>query len=285
MRDPGHAAFEIDDARREVLRRHAQVIAGSATGDAPVTAAHAFRPPADLTPSQALGLLAAALLVMLSGLAGGALVEAVGVRTAAALLLAIALAASLGLRGLSPGHHDSLSAFERIALLAMPAVAVATDSAVALALVPAAVHAIVAGVMLASLDDEASLIEKAARISQPLAPDFIGPYCRKLTAAWGLLFAASAVVTTVLALGGNVDAAQAWTDWQLWLLIGVSSAAEFLWRKAWFRYYGQGPLDRVLARMFPSANTERGRRSQAWAMQMRTELARLAEIERSAGRC
>jgi uncharacterized membrane protein len=168
-----------------------------------------------------------------------------------------------------------------VMLLGTLAFAAATASATALAVVPALVHAAVARVLLQSLDDETTLIEKAARMSHPLAPAFIGPYCRVLTAVWAGLFAASAVVTSVLALGGAFAAHRAWTGWAFWLLLGVLSFFEFFWRKAWFRYYGNGPIDRLLERAFPPQNTVRGRRSAQYVRTMREELARLAEAKRA----
>jgi len=284
MSDEAGFDFELDDARREVLRRHAIAIADGADPDTPLTAAHAYRPGAAMTPAQGLGLLAAAMLVLLSGFAAGSLVDWLGVRSAAVLLLVMAAGAAIGLGNALSAHSRSLSRIERALLVGSLVVATLSRSTLALALVPAIVHAGVARVMLASLEDEQSIIETAARISHPLAPSFIRPYCRKLTVVWGSLFAASAIVTTALAFGGLDAALRTWTGWLFWGLLAGFSLIEFLWRKAWFRYYGRGPLDRLLSRVFPAGNTERGRRSQAHLLQMRAELARLAEAERCARR-
>lgn len=259
---------------------HARAIADGADPETPLTTAHAFRPPARLTPAQGLGLLAAMALVALSGFASGRLLDAFGVRVLALVLLALAAGAARGLRGVDTGGRPSISAAERRLLVGLLAFATATGSAAALALLPAVVHAAVARLLLASLDDELTLIEQGARLSHPLAPLFIGPYCRKLTVVWATAFAMSAGMTAVLALSGAEAMHRAWTGWMFWTLLGAFSVVEFVWRKAWFRYYGRGPLDRLLARAFPPGNTERGRRSQAYLMSMRAELARLAEDER-----
>lgn len=274
--------FGPDDPRLEVLRRHARLIADRGHPDLPVSVAQAFRPPADLTPAEGLGLLAAMALVFLSGFAGGRVVEWLGVRPMAALLLLVAAMAATGLRGAVPGNQRGLSLLERVLVLGSLACAVATGSPVALGLVPAFVQMAVARILLASLDDERSVIEKGARISHPLAPDFIGPYCRKLTVVWAALFAASALVIAASTLGGYVELHAAWTQWMFWTLLVVFCVVEFFWRKAWFRYFGRGPFDRLLARVFPPARTERGRRSQDYLLRMRAELARLAEQERLA---
>lgn len=273
-RDPD---VEIDDERLEVLRSHARVIAATGDPDTPLTAAHAFRPPPGMTPMQGFALLAAMMLVLLSGFASGLLVDTLGTRASAALLLAVALFVS---RGLGAGA-GAVSTVDRVLLFAALVAALLLGSPTALALIPAVVHVAVARMLIASAaDDEVSLIERGARIAHPLAPRFIGPYCRRLTAVWGFFFAASAGVAAVLALGGHFDAHRAWTGWMFWALLGAFSFVEFFWRKAWFRYFGKGPLDQFLARLFPPQNTERGRRSQAYLLRMRAELARLAEMER-----
>jgi uncharacterized membrane protein len=220
-------------------------------------------------------------LVLLGGFASGQLIESLGVRTAALLLFVVATAAAAGLGTLAIRGNEPLSVPERFAILGTLTLAIATGSGIALGLVPAIVHALVARVLLASLDGGESLIEKAARISQPLAPRFIGPYCRRLTAVWAGLFGASAIVTAVLAIGGATAAHRAWTGWMFWSALGLFSFAEFFFRKAWFRYYGPGPLDRVLARIFPQGNTTRGRRSAAYVARMREELATRAEAKRA----
>lgn len=285
MSDPrGEFDFALDDRRRAVLHEHARVIAATGDPDVPLTAAHAFRPPADMTPAQGLGLLAAMALVLLSGLASGPAEDWLGVRGFAFLLMLVAAGAAYGLRGASAGGVRPFGPLQRTALLGTLAAAVVTGSAVALMLLPALVHAAVANLMFASLGAEVSMIEMGARVSHPLAPDFIRPYCRQQTAIWGAMFGTSALVTAVLALQGNTAAHRAWTGWQFWSLLGVYCGVEFFWRKAWFRYFGRGPFDRFLARIFPPQNTERGRMSQAYLLRMREELARLAEIERTKAR-
>jgi uncharacterized membrane protein len=280
----GEFDFAHDDRRRAVLHDHARVIAATGDPDVPLTAAHAFRPPADMTPAQGLGLLAAMALVLLSGFASGPATDWLGVRGFGGVLLVIAVGAAVGLRGVSSGGVQPIGPVERIALLGTLAAAVATGSPSALMLLPALVHAAVAKMMFASLGEEVTIIEMGARISHPLAPDFIRPYCRQQTAIWGAMFGASAVVTAALALKGNAVAHRAWTGWQFWALLGAYSFVEFFWRKAWFRYFGRGPFDRLLARLFPPEHTERGRLSQAYLLRMREELARLAEIERAKSR-
>ena len=55
--------------------------------------------------------------------------------------------------------------------------------------------------------------------------------------------------------------------------VGVWAALEFFLRKWWFRHYEDKWIDRVLARIFPSERTKRGRRSQAYIAQVKAEEA------------
>ncbi|MDX1650410.1 MAG: hypothetical protein R3263_11210, partial [Myxococcota bacterium] len=58
----------------------------------------------------------------------------------------------------------------------------------------------------------------------------------------------------------------------LWAPPLAASAVEWLVRKVRFRYYGPGPLDRLLATWLPAENTPRGRRSLDYIRRMRREL-------------
>jgi uncharacterized membrane protein len=295
-------------------------VADTGDADTPLTAAHAFPPPPDMTPAQGLGLLAAMLLVGLSGFASDLVLQWTGVRTFALAMLVVAGGAAAGLASRGPGPKSDAGAksgagtggaatgnprtttpgaapasistapasvrplgpglVERAAIAVVLVAALATGATLPLLLLPAVIHAGVARLLMASTRDDVSLIERGARLAHPLAPNFIGPYCRRLTAVWSFLFAKSALVIALFALTGDLAAHRAWTLWQFWTLLGVFSVVEFVWRKAWFRYYGRGPLDRLLRRFFPPETTERGRRSQAYLERMRAELGRLAEEER-----
>jgi uncharacterized membrane protein len=277
---PADSEFGADERRRAVLQDQARRIAQSSDPDQPIAAVRPSRIPADFTPARGLGVLAVVVLVLLSSFASGPATDLFGVRGFALLLLLVAAVAGYALRGFSRQHTGLATSVGRLAPLATLIAAAVTGSDLAIHLLPAAVHAAIACLMFDGARDEVSLIEKAARLSHPWAPAFIGPYCRKLTYVWGAAFAVSAVVTTHLAIEGDSATHLAWTGWEFWSLLGVFSAVEFVWRKSWFRYYSDGPLDRLLARLFPAENTARGQRSQAYLLQARKELAEFAETER-----
>jgi hypothetical protein len=58
-----------------------------------------------------------------------------------------------------------------------------------------------------------------------------------------------------------------------YLLLGAGFASEFILRKLWFRLYGDGLADRILARVFPPERTANGRRSLAHVERRRERAA------------
>jgi uncharacterized membrane protein len=219
-----------------------------------------------------LALLAGALVVY-PWLIDAALVR-FGTRPVAAALLALALAG-----GVSPTAAAGLPAAALPRVPGFPAAiallllaALVSGGLRALHLVPAAVHLWLCLLCVASLAEPVSLIERVARILQPRAPEFIRSYCRKVTALWALLFAASAAAIAWLVFEGTPDARRAFSAWGVWGPIAAVSAVEYVVRKTWFRYYAGGPLDRLFAAWLPAENTERGRRSLAYIRQARAEM-------------
>ena len=68
----------------------------------------------------------------------------------------------------------------------------------------------------------------------------------------------------LLALIGPFEMVALYTGLVFYLLLGALFAVEFLLRKLWFRFYGDGLADRILARVFPAERTAKGRRSLAY---------------------
>lgn len=152
-------------------------------------------------------------------------------------------------------------------------VAVATGDDAALRLLPAFVHAGVAFVFFASLRGGASLVERGARMIQPMAPGFIGPYCRRVTALWGVVMLVNAAVLAWAALFASAGAWRTAAGAGIWGWMAAVSAVEFLVRKTYFRnYWYGGPFERVWSRLFPADATEMGRRSAEWIRVVRAEL-------------
>jgi uncharacterized membrane protein len=162
----------------------------------------------------------------------------------------------------------------QLTLLALSAYAVVLRDEVVLRLVPAWVQLAVASVFLRSLRDDASVIERAVRWIQPHAPDFIRPYCRAETTLWGGLFAANGVAIAALALFASAESWRAFAGAGVWLLVAAVAVLDFAFRKLYFRLYGAGLLDRLLARLFPPGHSEVSRRANAYRTQKRLALGR-----------
>jgi len=226
-------------------------------------------------PSLALTLVGAGMLVAMTfPLLAARAVAAFGPRATAAAVLALGLAGLTLSRRAEQGETASggRGRWLRALPLALPALALASGDERLLRLVAAATQVIMCGLFLASLRGGSSILQQAALLLEPFAPDFIAPYCRKATAAFALLFAVQAAALARVAMTAPA------TDWALtsslivWLPTLAFTALEFLVRKAWFRNYGGAPWDRVLRALLPPENTARGRRSLEWIRRKRAEL-------------
>lgn len=194
-----------------------------------------------------------------------------GVRALAATMIAVSL---LCLRPVSAALPSELSfrAVDTAGLFALAAAALATGERSFLLLLPAWLYLALARIALASLRGGGSAIERFVRQMQPYAPDFIRPYCRRVTVLWAALFVANAVVIAALALFARRAWWHAWTGWITWAVFAAVTAVEFAVRKAHFRIYDGGPVDSLFERFFPAERTEMGRRASAYKIQMRRSL-------------
>lgn len=142
-----------------------------------------------------------------------------------------------------------------------------------LQLVASWAYGVAAWVFWQSTRGGSSLIEQMAQAIHPYAPDFIGPYCRKVTLLWAAFLAGNALVLGVLAAAAPLAW---WEGYTAFVIVPASiagSVVEYLVRKTWFRYYPYGgPIDRLFMTFFPARATEAGRRSQAYIEARRKEL-------------
>ncbi|MFN2427622.1 MAG: hypothetical protein ABR587_14370 [Candidatus Binatia bacterium] len=200
-----------------------------------------------------------------------ALVASFG-RTAVAVVVALLAAASAISEARRGGPAVSIGARAAVALLGA---ATALGAGIApLLLIPACIYAALAGVFFASLRRDISLVEAGARMIQPVAPDFIGPYCRRVTALWAAVLLVNALVLAALALSAPVATWRAAAGYGVWTWMGAISLVEFLVRKTYFRnYYYGGPFERLWSRVFPAEATPMGRRSAAYIRVVREKLA------------
>lgn len=187
---------------------------------------------------------------------------AAGVRAVSAGLLVLALA-SLALPDPPPFLGVRLPHWPGVGILLLVGAALLLGSRSPLLCVPALIYGALASVLWQSVRGEDSLFWRAVHRMLPDAPDFIAPYCAKLTRVWAAAFAVSALAIAALALAGPLAWWRALTGWVLYALMAVGALVEFFVRKTWFRYYFRGgPFDRFWSRLFPAERTPQGRRSQ-----------------------
>jgi uncharacterized membrane protein len=109
------------------------------------------------------------------------------------------------------------------------------------------------------------MVERFARLFEADLPEWKRPYCRKVTLLWCVFLAANAGCIALLALAAPFGWWVAYTGGIFYALFGALMLCEYAVRKLWFRDYGAGPVDRLLARAFPAERTANGRRTLAWA--------------------
>jgi uncharacterized membrane protein len=211
-------------------------------------------------------------MVLASPFLLGPAIEYLGLRRVAALpLLGVVLA--LVARNARRREGFGFAGAELGGLGLLAGLAVVSGRRLFLMLLPALVYAYLIVAFARSLREPVSLIGRMARVVNPKAPDFIDPYCRKLTMVWCGVFAVNLTLIAAFALTGREGAWTWYAGVFSYLFMGLFQTLEFLVRKIWFRHYGRGPLDRVFARLFPPENTPTGRRSLAYIQKMRARIA------------
>ena len=90
----------------------------------------------------------------------------------------------------------------------------------------------------------------------------------------GALFLANGVAIAALALLAPANVWRRFASVGVWLVVAAVSVFDFAFRKLYFRLYGTGPLDRLLARAFPADQTEVARRANAYRTAKRLSLGR-----------
>ena len=147
---------------------------------------------------------------------------------------------------------------------ALIAIALAVGERALLLLLPSLASLYVFGTFAWTLRQGPSMIERFARMVEDDLPPFTFGYCRRVTIVWCAFLGLNAIGVGGLALFAPVAWWATYTGLIFYLLLGLLLGTEFFFRKLWFRYYGDGPADRLLARFFPAEQTANGRRSLAY---------------------
>lgn len=150
-------------------------------------------------------------------------------------------------------------------LVLVLAAGLASGRRIVLLVLPALVSLYLLATFGSSLRRGPSMVERFARLFESEFPDWKRPYCRKLTALWCVFLAANAACIVLLALAAPFEWWVVYTGGIFYALFGALMLCEYAFRKLWFRDYGAGPVDRLLAHAFPAERTANGRRTLAWA--------------------
>jgi uncharacterized membrane protein len=187
------------------------------------------------------------------------------------LLLLCLYAASFAVGGRGVVHELRSIVRQHLPLVALIAIATLADNAKLLLLVPM----IVSGYLLVSfsmtLRHGPPMIERFARAIEGDLPPFTHAYCRQVTIIWSGFLACNTIAIGLLTAFAPLEIWALYTGGIFYVLLALLIVGEICYRKWLFRFYGDGPIDRVFARIFPAENTERGRRSVAYDQARRSK--------------
>lgn len=116
---------------------------------------------------------------------------------------------------------------------------------------PALINLILLTIFSTSLFKTETMIERFALLEVTDLSPQERAHCRATTVAWCCLFAVNTVVSTALMLQASLDAWAVFTGPVSYGLIAGLFTVEFIVRSAKFRRHGEGPLGRLMSRVFP----------------------------------
>jgi uncharacterized membrane protein len=184
-------------------------------------------------------------------------------RGVGAILLALyGLSMALRLRGSAAELWRVVR--QHLPLFALIAAAIALGERTLLLLLPMLVSLYLLASFAWSLRRGPPMVERFARLAEPDLPEFTLPYCRRVTELWCAFLAANAALVLALALAAPIGWWAFYTGALFYVLLAALLGGEYVFRKWWFRYYGDGAADRLFQRWFPPERTANGRRSLAY---------------------
>jgi uncharacterized membrane protein len=149
-------------------------------------------------------------------------------------------------------------------LIAVSAAAAATDHPLMLKMLPAFSNVWLLAVFASSLRSRLSVVEQFAIAMHDRFPDFLLPYCRRVTMIWCVFFACNAAAGAVLAVTASHATWAFYTGFASYVLVALLGAGEYVFHKSRFRFYESGFADGVWRRMLPPERTALGRRTLDW---------------------
>ena len=143
------------------------------------------------------------------------------------------------------------------AIGALAALALVLDDLRFLQQLPVLINGVLLVSFAATLVRPPSMIERYARLVHDDLTTAERRHCRGVTWVWVGFFAANIVLTELLVLHGSLALWTLWSGGLAYAVIGCLFAGEYVVRKLRFGRLGNGPLDRLFARLgAPAGPTE-----------------------------
>ena len=140
-----------------------------------------------------------------------------------------------------------------IAILCLIVLGIVTDDARFVLALPVLISAVLLATFGATLRaGERPMIERFARLTEPdLSPEKQA-HCRRWTVRWCVFFVVNGVIAAALGLWASPFVWASYTGGLAYALMGVLFSVEYVERRARFRDFGDGLLDRLLRRALSS---------------------------------
>jgi uncharacterized membrane protein len=169
-----------------------------------------------------------------------------------ALVVALLVVARLAL--VSPSN---LAAYARA--LRLPAIAIAvvmlttaaSNDPIALLITPTLLSFGLLAVFIRSLTKSECIVERFARVQNPVLSEAQVRYCRRVAIVWCGFFLGNGSVALWLAIARSAQEWVVYTGFVSYVLMGLLFASEFIYRQWRFRLYLGSPTDILFQRIFP----------------------------------
>lgn len=110
-------------------------------------------------------------------------------------------------------------------------------------------------VFYGSLQTDASLIERFARLDFPELPPGIAEYCRKVTWVWSGFFAFNIVFCTALAIWADTAFWALYNGGIIYILIGTMMVSEYIWRRLRYPWLEVHPFRQSMMNIIKNGHT------------------------------
>jgi uncharacterized membrane protein len=127
----------------------------------------------------------------------------------------------------------------------------ASNDPLALLMTPTLLSLGLLAVFVRSLTESECIIERFARVQNPVLSEAQVRYCRRVTVVWCGFFLVNGSVALWLAIARSTQEWVVYTGCIAYVLMGLLFASEFVYRQWRFRLYLGAPTDILFQRLFP----------------------------------